>query len=174
VTSTSGVVRAAVLAVLLTACASAPGGSPVRPGEDGSIPDSGSIPLDADHAALRGLDPVLLAALREADVDARAAGVELRVTSGWRSREYQQRLLDEAVATYGSLAEARRFVNTPERSAHVSGKAVDIGPTAADDWLIRHGAEYGLCQAYANEMWHFELLTTPGGTCPAPLDDAAG
>ena len=28
-------------------------------------------------------------------------------------------------------------------------------PTDADDWLIQHGSDYGLCQTYANEMWHF-------------------
>lgn len=170
------------LVVVLSACASDPvtGGPPrglSRSGaaEDGSIPDHGNIsPFDSEHAAIRKLDPDLLAAVRDAAEDARAAGVELRVTSGWRSREYQQRLLDEAVAAYGSLAEARRLVSTPEKSAHVTGKAVDIGPTDAADWLIRHGADYGLCQTYANEMWHFELSTEPGGECPVPLSDAAG
>ena len=39
-------------------------------------------------------------------------------------------------------------------------------PTAADDWLIRKGNRFGLCQTLSNEMWHFELVTTPGGTCP--------
>ena len=24
-------------------------------------------------------------------------------------------------------------------------------------WLSEHGAEYGLCQIYRNEPWHFEL-----------------
>jgi len=164
-----------LLVVALAACAAAPSARPsVRPGEDGSIPDNGGISLHADHAAIRGLDPALLEALRTADGEARLAGVELKVTSGWRSAQYQQRLLDEAVVRYGSLDEARRFVNTPEKSTHVSGKAVDIGPTAADDWLIQHGADHGLCQAYSNEMWHFELLTSPGGTCPAPLLDATG
>nr|WP_244305646.1 M15 family metallopeptidase [Kitasatospora cheerisanensis] len=130
--------------------------------------------MDGDSPAVRNLDPALLAALRSAAADAQAQGVELRVTSGWRSRSYQQRLLDAAVARYGSLESARRYVNTPEKSAHVSGKAVDIGPTNADDWLNRKGARYGLCQVYANEMWHFELLTTPGGQCPPQLPDAAG
>ncbi|WP_416069787.1 hypothetical protein [Streptomyces sp. AK02-01A] len=50
-----------------------------------------------------------------------------------------------------------------ERSTQGSGKALDI-EAHADDWLIRHGSAYGLCRAYANEMWHFELLTGPGGT----------
>jgi LAS superfamily LD-carboxypeptidase LdcB len=78
------------------------------------------------------------------------------------------------VRKYGSLAQAREFVNTPDKSTHVTGKAVDLGPTDADDWVNRNGAQYGLCQAYANEMWHFELLTTPGGECPPPMPNAAG
>jgi zinc D-Ala-D-Ala carboxypeptidase len=49
---------------------------------------------------------------------------------------------------------------------------VDVLPTRADDWLIQHGDAYGLCQSYANEMWHFELSVAPGGTCPAPASDA--
>jgi D-alanyl-D-alanine carboxypeptidase len=77
------------------------------------------------------------------------------------------------ISTYGSEAAARRYVSTPEKSAHVKGKAVDIGPVQADTWLAQHGPEYGLCQTYANEMWHFELSTTPGGRCPAMIADAS-
>ncbi|MFE9749450.1 M15 family metallopeptidase [Saccharothrix saharensis] len=168
------------LVVALSACSAGPAMNPGghakgRANEDGGIPTGSSIsPDDSGHPAIARLDPALLAALRAAARDARAAGVELRVTSGWRSKAYQQRLLDEAVARYGSLAEARRLVSTPEKSAHVTGKAIDIGPTDAADWLIRNGSDHGLCQTYANEMWHFELSTTPGGECPRPHDDAAG
>lgn len=164
----------------------APGSSPAggsqqqsMPKEDTDLTGDGSIehnqsltPFDADHIALRKLDPALLRAVRQAATDAREDGIEFFVTSGWRSRAYQQRLLDEGIERYGSLEEARKFVNTPDKSTHVSGKGIDIGPTDADDWLIRHGSKYGLCQTYANEMWHFELMTTPGGECPAPLADA--
>ncbi|MDX3660175.1 M15 family metallopeptidase [Streptomyces sp. ID05-26A] len=140
---------------------------------DGSIPKNETISLDDDgHAAIANLDPALLAAMRKAAADALLKGVEFRVTSGWRSAEYQQRLLDEAIDLYRSKDEALRWVHPPEKSAHVTGKAIDIGPTNADDWLIQHGSDYGLCQAYANEMWHFELLTTPGGQCPQPQSNA--
>ncbi|WP_367128691.1 M15 family metallopeptidase [Saccharothrix sp. HUAS TT1] len=167
-----------VVAAVLSACGG-PGpaatGGPSPAEEDGSIPDAAGISLDqTGHAALRKLDAGLYAAVREAAADAREAGVEFKVTSGWRSKDYQRRLLDEAVIRYGSAEEARRLVSTPEKSAHVTGRAIDIGPTDAADWLIRHGADYGLCRRYANEMWHFELLTSPGGTCPRPLDDASG
>ncbi|MEU5693030.1 M15 family metallopeptidase [Actinosynnema sp. NPDC020468] len=164
---------AAVL-VLVAACGPVGGPASSTAAEDGDITGNGRISPYADHAALRRLDPDLLAAVRKAADDAKAAGVEVGVTSGWRSKEYQQRLLDQAVVNYGSLDEARRFVSTPDTSAHVSGKAVDIGPTDAADWVGRHGNAYGLCQVYSNEMWHFELLTTPGGECPPQRGDAAG
>ncbi|MEU3564870.1 M15 family metallopeptidase [Kitasatospora sp. NPDC006786] len=142
---------------------------------DGEIPDGRTLsPSDTGSPAVGNLDGPLREALQRAAGDARAQGIEMTVTSGWRSKAYQQRLLDRGVVKYGSLEQARKFVNTPEKSAHVSGKAVDVGPTSADYWLIQNGARYGLCQVYANEIWHFELLTRPGGTCPAPLPDAAG
>ena len=132
----------------------------------------GTPPQD-DRPTVDNLDPDLLAAVRAATRDAQEDGVRLEITSGWRSREHQQRLFDEAVRTYGSEEEARRYVSTPDVSAHVTGDAVDIGPTEADDWLNRHGADYGLCQTFANEIWHFELTTTPGGECPAMLPDSS-
>ncbi|WP_233404558.1 D-alanyl-D-alanine carboxypeptidase family protein [Actinotalea solisilvae] len=131
-------------------------------------------PFDEDHPAVAGLDPDLRAAVQAAASDAAADGVELWLTSGRRSPEYQQDLLDRATATYGSLEEALARVATPETSSHVTGEAVDVGPTAAADWVGRFGDAYGLCQTYANEMWHVELATTPGGECPAPLPDARG
>ena len=130
-------------------------------------------PFDADDPAIGNLDPELLVALQAAGRDARADGVALEVTSGWRTREHQQRLYDEAVADYGSEEEARRFVATPDTSAHVTGDAVDIGPTDGALWLGEHGSGYGLCQVFANEIWHFELATEAGGSCPEMLPDGS-
>ena len=58
---------------------------------------------------------------------------------------------------YGSEEEAARWVATAETSPHVSGDAVDVGPSDATAWLSEHGDEYGLCQVYGNEPWHYEL-----------------
>lgn len=110
--------------------------------------------------------------MQNAQRDALADGIQFHIRSGWRSAEYQQALFDAAVVEYGSV-EASRLVSTPERSKHVTGDAVDIGPTDADSWMQQRGDDYGLCQTYANEMWHFELTTTPGGQCPAQLSDAS-
>ena len=123
---------------------------------DSAVPD-GTTVFDDEVPGVANLDPDLLAALRQAAADAADDGVELYVESGWRSPEYQEQLLREAVSEYGSEAEAARWVATAETSAHVSGDAVDIGPSDATAWLSEHGAEYGLCQIYRNEPWHYEL-----------------
>ena len=132
-----------------------------------------SGPLDSSRPTIGNLDPDLLFALQAAASAAQDDGVRMVVTSGWRSRAHQQRLFDEAVIKYGSEAEASRWVSTPDTSAHVTGDAVDIGPTDAADWLSRHGADYGLCQIFANEIWHYELGTTLGGQCPDMYPDSS-
>jgi zinc D-Ala-D-Ala carboxypeptidase len=127
------------------------------PGEaDGAVPD-GTTVFDRETPGVANLDPALLAALRRAATDAADEGIEFLVESGWRSPEYQERLLHDAVSKYGSVKEAARWVATPETSAHVSGDAVDIGRADAMAWLHEHGAEYGLCRIYGNEPWHYEL-----------------
>jgi hypothetical protein len=123
---------------------------------DSALPDGATV-FDDRFPAVANLDPALLGALRQAATDAAGGGVEFSVNSGWRSPEYQEQLLQEAVTEYGSEAEAARWVATAETSPHVSGDAVDIGPSDAMAWLSGHGAEYGLCQIYGNEPWHYEL-----------------
>jgi zinc D-Ala-D-Ala carboxypeptidase len=137
----------------------------------GAVPD-GTTVFDDGIPGVAKLDPSLLGALRRAATDAADAGVELVVDSGWRSPEYQEHLFDEAVSKYGSEAAAARWVATPNRSAHVSGEAVDIGPADATSWLSAHGAAYGLCQIYGNEPWHYELRPQAiGHGCPPMYSD---
>jgi hypothetical protein len=135
--------------------------------------EPGPTPFDVAYPAIGRLDPALLSAIQNAAVAAAADGVTMTITSGWRSPEFQQQLLDDAVQTYGSLAAARRFVQTPEMSRHVVGQAVDVGGLGADQWLAVNGSCYGLCRIYANEVWHFELAADAMGICPPLLPDAA-
>ena len=138
---------------------------------DGAVPD-GTTVFDDEIPGVANLDPALLDAVRHAATHAAADGVELSVDSGWRSAEYQGHLLREAVSKYGSEAEAARWVATPDTSAHVSGEAVDIGPSDAAAWLSEHGAMYGLCQIYRNEPWHYELRAEAGDVgCPPMYAD---
>jgi D-alanyl-D-alanine carboxypeptidase len=127
-----------------------------RGAADSAVPE-GTTVFDDEIPGVANLDSDLLGALRQAATDAADDGVQFSVDSGWRSTEYQERLLREAVSKYGSAEEAARWVATPNTSAHVSGDAVDVGPSDATAWLSVHGAEYGLCQIYGNEAWHYEL-----------------
>jgi D-alanyl-D-alanine carboxypeptidase len=124
--------------------------------DDGALPDGVTV-FDDEYPGVANLDPDLRRSLREVATDVADEGIELFVNSGWRSRAYQNRLLRAAVSEYGSEEEAARWVGTADTSAHVSGKAVDIGPFEATAWLSAHGADYGLCQIYGNEPWHYEL-----------------
>ena len=141
-------------------------------GEAGGAVPNGTTVFDDDIPGVAKLDRDLLSALRRAAADAAGNGVEFVVDSGWRSRAYQEQLLHEAVLKYGSEAEAARWVATPNTSAHVSGDAVDIGPSGSAAWLSEHGAEYGLCRVYGNEPWHYELRPEAiDHGCPAMYAD---
>jgi hypothetical protein len=165
----------------VTAAAPAPTAPPpeVRPrrapagrlgADDGLVADG--VTVFDDVPAVANLDPGLLGAHRRAATDAADDRVTIYVNSGWRSAAYQEQLLQEAVSKYGSPAAAARWVATPETSEHVSGDAVDVGHAGAETWLSRHGAEYGLCQIYRNEPWHYELRPDAvDHGCPHPYAD---
>jgi zinc D-Ala-D-Ala carboxypeptidase len=140
---------------------------------DGAVP-AGTTVFDDQIPGVANLDPALLNAVRQAATDAANDGVEFYVDSGWRSPEYQEQLLREAISKYGSDQEAARWVATPKTSAHVAGDAVDIGRSNAAAWLSEHGARYGLCQIYSNEPWHYELRPDAvDHGCPSMYADAA-
>ena len=159
------VVTAAILGTLVyRSASSAPSLGEVLSGDhggtateaDGALPDGVTV-FDDHYPGVANLDPELLQALRDAATDAADDGVEFYVNSGWRSPEYQNQLLREAISKYGSEEEAARWVATVDTSPHVAGAAVDIGRFDATAWLSENGAKYGLCQIYRNEPWHYEL-----------------
>ncbi len=184
---------AAAAALLVGGCAGAIGIEPVSTTEPtpapvpisiglaatdstgGWLPDGQTLSsFDVSNPALAQLDPSLLGAIQDASRAAAAQGVDLRITSGWRSKGFQQRLFDDAVRRYGSVDIAKQFVASPDVSKHVVGQAVDVAPVDADKWLIANGAQFGLCQIYANELWHFELAVDQQGNCPPLRPNAAG
>ena len=118
------------------------------------------------------IDPDLEAAFDAARLAAAEEAVVLTITSGPRSHDEQQALWEDALEQYGSREAAARWVLPPEVSAHVKGRALDVGPMEGAAWLGEHGRRWGLCQVYANEPWHFEL-TGVDGSCPELLPDAS-
>jgi D-alanyl-D-alanine carboxypeptidase len=165
-------IGAALIAML--AAVTVPAHAVAAPG-DGYLPDGVRLsPFDLSTPAVNRLDPALLDAVQQAAQTAAIDGVTIGLTSGWRSPEFQRQLFTDAVAQYGSAEIAAQYVAAPEVSKHVTGKAVDIGPTDADIWLLANGQRFGLCQIYANEIWHFELAADYGGVCPPLRPNAAG
>lgn len=179
-----------VAAAGATACATGalgsvlapPGASPAATAEpeDAVQPQGAPAPEGADQPAADapprdtdGIDPELLRRFDDARAAAAEDGVDLTITSGHRTAREQQALVDDALARYGSEAEAHRWVAPVDGSAHVAGTAIDVGPTAGAYWLMEHGAEFGLCQVFANEVWHFEATIEPGGTCGPTVPDAS-
>ncbi|MGV9410615.1 M15 family metallopeptidase [Nocardia sp. NPDC003693] len=150
----------------------------VLPAPAGASPRAHAAPVlpgtvEAAAAGSEGLDPLLAAAYSAAEAEAHAQGVPMSITSGYRSPAQQDALWQDGLATYGNPDEARRWVLPPDESTHVSGEAVDVGPVEGAAWLEANGYRWGLCRAFLNEYWHFELLTLPGRPCPPMWADAA-
>ena len=155
------------LVVLLRPGGAGPLTTAAAPGPLTPLADAPPLDTGEDGGGSGGLRPEVLRAVEAAVAAAAADGVDLRVTSGWRSAQDQRELFEEATRTYGSEREARRWVLPPEESEHVRGGAVDVGPQEGARWLDQHGARFGLCRRYDNEPWHFELLAAGGSACPA-------
>jgi zinc D-Ala-D-Ala carboxypeptidase len=155
-----------------TATAAAGGGAPTATVK-AQVRETRIDPFDASHAAVAGLDATLRERIQKAARAAADEGVdEFWLTSGWRTSEYQQGLLNAGVKKHGSLDAALRWVKTPTTSEHVKGAAADVGPTAAAYWMDRNAERFGLCRTYANEIWHYEVRPADG--CPPQKGDAAG
>jgi D-alanyl-D-alanine dipeptidase len=113
--------------------------------------------------------PVLLARFEAALFAAKLEGVNLYITSGFRSLTRQEKLFKDAVNKYGSESEAAKWVLPAPYSHHPQGLALDVnypGDPVGASWLEKNGASFGLCRVYANEWWHFEGVIAPGLTCP--------
>lgn len=104
-------------------------------------------------ATLTGVDARLVAAF---NAMAAASPYPLGVSSGFRSRDEQQRLYDAYLRGEGNLAAK------PGSSNHESGFAIDIkypgeNRGAAAEWVRANAARFGLVLPVRGEDWHLEL-----------------
>lgn len=105
---------------------------------------------------------------------AKKDGVNLTVSSTYRSYEYQKNLFDYWVRVDG-LEEAERESARPGTSQHQLGCAMDFAPvddafaeTPGGAWVYKHAAEYGWSLSFPKnyeditgyrwESWHFRFI----------------
>ena len=81
--------------------------------------------------------------------DAKKDGVDLHISSSFRSREEQEKLYQSYLNGTGNLAAK------PGSSNHESGLAIDFKNTSgAYDWLKKNAGRYGL-KNLPSEPWHY-------------------
>lgn len=126
---------------------------PYMPGEGVG---GGSTDLGALEDSFEG-------SLRRMIADAKAAGHDISMNSGYRSSERQAELFAAAVEKYGSEAAARKWVAPPGRSQHNHGRAADLGygNDAARQWAHANAGNYGLNFRMSHEPWHVEPANAP-------------
>jgi len=135
----------------------------------------GTTPIGQSEIRPTGLDRTFEVRFLAAQAAAKSVGFNIRITSGFRSQQLQERLFNDAVKKYGSESEASKWVLPKEISHHPWGIAIDVnypGDRKAVKWLEENGSTFGLCRVYENEWWHFEPVIAPGEHCPPMMANA--
>jgi hypothetical protein len=94
---------------------------------------------------------------------ARADGVHLIVTSGYRSDAEQAELYKRHPDP--------KWVAPPGKSLHRLGTELDLGPPSAYGWLGRNAERFHFVQRYSWERWHYGYTLNPRST-PEPARGA--
>jgi hypothetical protein len=120
--------------------------------------DASGMPMPS-NPGMSGLQPAFkdkLTRMFDAMPPEVRAGIEIR--SGYRSPERQAELWAQALAKYGSVEEARKWVAPPGNSQHNKGNAADLGFSSPEvrKWVHDHASEFGLTFPLSNENWHIE------------------
>ena len=87
--------------------------------------------------------------------------VHLIVDSGYRSGEFQEKIIKRRMAAGEDFEAVARFVAPPGYSQHETGCAFDLVPSEARfahtetyAWLSEHAAEYGFVETYPEDSTH--------------------
>ena len=102
-----------------------------------------------------GLHPTLDLTVRRLIEAARG---EVRVVSGWRSRNRQEELWSAALTRYDDPEVADDWVARPGTSMHERGLAVDLGGDLELAAALVASLDLPLHRPLPNEPWHFELI----------------
>ena len=136
--------------------------------------DNEGLPVSRSGMLLRA---DTIAALKEMNADAES-GVELLISSAFRTYEYQKNLYNYYIRIYGQ-EETNRFSAPPGASQHQLGTVVDFGSitlefanTPEGKWIKENGWKYGFSLSYPEnfeqvtgymyEPWHYRYITKEG------------
>jgi transglycosylase-like protein with SLT domain/D-alanyl-D-alanine carboxypeptidase-like protein/putative Flp pilus-assembly TadE/G-like protein len=132
-----------------------------------SPPAGDPLPLDASGSGYTGplayrqgkpMRPDVARAFDRMEAAARADGVRLIVTSGYRSDAEQAEL-------YARHPDPK-WVAPPGRSLHRLGTELDLGPPPAYGWLARNARRFHFTQRYSWEPWHYGYGLNPRSAPP--------
>ena len=115
-------------------------------------------------------------ALVKMNQDMEKEGLEMLVSSAYRSYAYQEKIYNYYVSVYGQ-EETDKFSARPGTSQHQLGTAVDFGSiseeyadTAEGKWMSENASQYGFSLSYPEgyesitgysyEPWHYRYITS--------------
>jgi len=126
---------------------------------------------------MQSLEPEAAARWNEMQAGAADDGILLLIVSGYRSIDYQARLIRKKINAGQSLSEILAVNAAPGHSEHHTGRAIDIATpgsrplteefegSGAFRWLEEHAGTYGFSMSYPRknpagfiyEPWHWAL-----------------
>ena len=114
------------------------------------------------HRQGKPMRPDVAAAFDRMARAARADGVDLLITSGFRS--------DAEQAILFARHPDPKWVAPPGRSLHRNATELDLGPASAYGWLAANAPRFHFVQRYAWEPWHYGALVAllPPSPASAP------
>lgn len=121
-----------------------------------------------------GLDPTTKSQFELLSADAKKEGLDIHLSSGFRSYDYQKRIYNNYVNAYGQST-ADTFSARPGHSEHQTGLAIDVNSiddsfaaTPESAWLASNAHRYGFIirypkgkehiTGYKYESWHIRYL----------------
>jgi soluble lytic murein transglycosylase-like protein len=109
--------------------------------------------------------PDVAPAFDRMEAAARADGVTLTITSGFRS--------DAEQAVLWARNPDPKWVARPGTSLHRNGTELDLGPPAAYAWLAANASRFHFIKRYSWEPWHFGFALNTGSSLRTGNDGAA-
>jgi len=102
------------------------------------------------HSVVKEVAVYLIAMIEAANEE----GIDLRVTSGFRTMQEQQTLFNHSQGTNSVL------VSKPGFASHQTGIAVDFNiynkQGKVYEWLVKNAYRFGFIRTIPNERWHWE------------------